>query len=174
MERSTTTKIQKSNLVKKASRVKEPSQVKATIGWKEQIDLPEFGLTGIPAKIDTGARTSVLHCSHIRLIQRDNKRFVEFVPLDASFQDAWGKQQKWTLPFHSERTIKNSFGQEENRYVVKTVVRMFGQEYPIELSLRDRSDMEFPMLLGRSFIREKFLVDVSRSNLNRSNIKKTS
>ncbi|HZH54440.1 MAG TPA: RimK/LysX family protein, partial [Sphingobacteriaceae bacterium] len=73
-----------------------------------------------------------------------------------------------------ERTIKNSFGQEENRYVVKTVVRMFGQEYPIELSLRDRSDMEFPMLLGRSFIREKFLVDVSRSNLNRSNIKKTS
>src|SRR5690554_1093208 len=72
MERSTTTKIQKSNLVKKASRVKEPSQVKATIGWKEQIDLPEFGLTGIPAKIDTGARTSVLHCSHIRLIQRDN------------------------------------------------------------------------------------------------------
>lgn len=168
MESSPTTKV------KTATQVDQTTQVKATIGWKEQIDLPEFGLRGIPAKIDTGARTSVLHCSHIRLIHRGDKRYVEFIPLDPSFQDAWGKQQKLTLPFHSERTIKNSFGQEENRYVVKTMVRMFEEEYPIELSLRDRSDMEFPMLLGRSFIREKFLVDVSRSNLNRSIIKKTS
>lgn len=171
MERSPTTKVNSANTSKT---IKTANKIKATIGWKEVIDLPEFGLRGIPAKIDTGARTSVLHCSHIQLIHQGDKRFVEFIPLDPNFQDTWGKQQKWTLPFHSERTIKNSFGQEENRYVVKTVVRMFEQEYPIELSLRDRSGMEFPMLLGRSFIREKFLVDVSRSNLNRSIIKKTS
>ena len=133
---------------------------KPTIGWKEIVDLPEFGLLKIPAKIDTGARTSVLHCRHIRLIHRKDKRFVESSPLDDA--DA-----KYVLPFHSERTIRNSFGQEENRYVVKTTIRMFGEVHPIELSLRDRSDMEFPMLLGRSFLRGKFLVDVSRSYLNK-------
>lgn len=137
-----------------------------TIGWKELIDLPEFDLWKLPAKIDTGARTSVLHCSEIRLIHRGKKRFVEFIPLDPSFDETLGQQTLRTLPFHSERTIRNSFGQEENRYVVKTIIRMFDQDFPIELSLRDRSDMEYPMLLGRSFIREKFLVDVSKSNLS--------
>lgn len=154
-------------------RVLNVQAVKPTIGWKELIDLPEFGLTHIPAKIDTGARTSVLHCSHIRLIHRGKKRFVEFVPLDESFPTAQDRQTKFTLPFHSERNIKNSFGQEESRYVVKTIIRMFDQDYPIEISLRDRSDMEFPMLLGRSFIRGKFLVNVAQSNLNHSNISKS-
>lgn len=141
------------------------------IGWKERVDLPEFGLKDLPVKIDTGARTSVLHCSHIKLIHRGNKRFVEFVPLDESFHQHIGEPALMLLPFHSERTIRNSFGQEENRYVVKTIIRMFGQDYPIEISLRDRSDMEYPMLLGRSFIRDKFLVDVSKSNLNYKHLK---
>lgn len=133
----------------------------ATIGWKETVDLPDFELYNLPAKVDTGARTSVLHCSHIQLLYKDGKRFVEFCPLD---KDAGSK--KILLPFHNERTIRNSFGQEENRYTVKTTIRMFGKDYKIELSLRDRSGMEFPMLLGRSFIRGKFLVDVSKSNLS--------
>lgn len=141
------------------------------IGWKERIELPEFGLKDLPVKIDTGARTSVLHCSHIQLIHRDNKRYVEFVPLDERFHSPKSEPRLMLLPFHSERKIRNSFGQEENRYVVKTIIRMFGQDYPIEISLRDRSDMEYPMLLGRSFIRDKFLVDVSKSNLNNKRLK---
>lgn len=134
-------------------------EILQTIGWKELIDFPGFDLYQIPAKIDTGARTSVLHCSHIKLIHKGNKRFVEFSPLDTC-------PHNFVLPFHSERTIKNSFGQEENRYVVKTTVVLFGKKHQIEISLRDRSGMEFPMLLGRSFIRKKFLVDVSKSNLS--------
>ncbi len=134
------------------------------IGWKETVDLPELGLRGVAAKVDTGARTSVLHCSHIQLIKKGRKQFVEFRPLDERFQP---QPSIYVFPFHSERKIKNSFGQEENRYIINTTVTLFNESHPIEISLRDRSGMEFPMLLARAFIRKKFVVDVSRSNLSR-------
>ncbi len=134
-----------------------------TIGWKEVIDLPDLDIYGVPAKVDTGARTSVLHCSHIQLIKKGRKQFVEFRPLDDHRPPS---TDTYTLPFHSERKIKNSFGQEENRYVINTTVSLFGEPHPIEISLRDRSGMEFPVLLGRSFLRKRFIVDVSRSNLS--------
>lgn len=135
-----------------------------TIGWKEIINLPDLGLQRIPAKVDTGARTSVLHCSHIKLVKKGRKQYVEFQALDQRY----GQEDKvYLFPFHSERKIRNSFGQEENRYVINTTITLFNETYPIELSLRDRSDMEFPILLGRTFIRKKFLVDVSRANLSR-------
>ncbi|MFC3196923.1 ATP-dependent zinc protease [Parapedobacter deserti] len=135
-----------------------------TIGWKETVALPDLALQRIPAKVDTGAKTSVLHCSHIKLVKKGRKQYVEFRPLD----ERYGQGDKiFVLPFHRERKIKNSFGQEENRYVINTTITMFNETYSIELSLRDRSGMEFPMLLGRTFIRKKFLVDVSRANLSR-------
>lgn len=134
------------------------------IGWKEYIDLPEFALKDIPAKIDTGAKTSVLHCRQVELIKKGRKQFVRFIPLDDRFGST---EEAFILPFHSERKIRNSFGQEENRYIIKTRIVLFGETFDIELSLRDRADMEFPILLGRSFIRRKFLVDVSKSNLSK-------
>lgn len=131
-----------------------------TIGWKETIDLPELDLTGIKAKTDTGALTSVLHCSRIKILKKDGKKFVEFIPLKQPKQpDA----KVFVFPFEGEKIIKNSFGHEETRYCIKTKIRLFNQEFPIELTLRDRSEMEFPMLLGRNFIKGKFLVDVSQS-----------
>src|SRR5690606_16814828 len=104
-----------------------------------------------------------LHCSHIRLTKKGRKQFVEFRPLDEHHEPA---TKIYVLPFHSERKIKNSFGQEENRYVINTTISLFGELHAIEISLRDRSDMEFPVLLGRSFLRKKFIVDVSRANLS--------
>jgi len=137
-----------------------------TIGWKEVVDLPDLDIYGVPAKVDTGARTSVLHCSHIQLIKKGRKQFVEFRPLDIH-QPPTGT---YLFPFHSERKIKNSFGQEENRYVINTTVSLFGESHAIEISLRDRSGMEFPILLGRSFLRKRFIVDVARSNLSNKSV----
>lgn len=134
-----------------------------TIGWKELVNLPDLGIYNVPAKIDTGARTSVLHCSHIQLIEKDGLQQVEFHALDERFKAA---NNIHTLPFQSQRTFRNSFGQEEDRYIIQTTIMLFGQLYGIELSLRDRSDMEFPLLLGRRFIRKRFLVDVSQANLS--------
>lgn len=133
-----------------------------TIGWKELVDFVDFEIQNVPAKTDTGAKTSVLHCENIELLKINKKQFVKFTPLD----ERKTKGKTFTLPFHKERRIKNSFGLEENRYIVHTRVKMFDEIYDIEISLRDRSNMEYPMLLGRSFIRKKFLVDVNRANLS--------
>lgn len=142
------------------------------LGWRERVTLPDFDLVKIPAKIDTGAKTSVLHCSHIALIKVKNKRYVEFIPLDQNESESGHVAKLYRLPFHTERKIKNSFGQEENRYVINTSIILYGQTYPIELSLRDRSGMEYPMLLGRSFIRDKFIIDVAKSYLSSKGVKK--
>lgn len=135
-----------------------------TIGWKEIVDFTDFQLFNVPVKIDTGAKTSVLHCKSIELIKVGRKSFVRFEPLDNTYK---GYGTAFTLPFHKERKIKNSFGYEENRFIVKTNIFLFNKNYDIEISLRDRSDMEYPVLLGRSFIRKKFLVDVSKANISR-------
>lgn len=132
-----------------------------TIGWKEKIDFLDFDIFDVPSKIDTGAKTSVLHCEHIQLLKIGRKQFVKFTPLNTEIS----KGKSFTLPFHKERKIKNSFGLEENRFIVRTRVQLFNELFDIEVSLRDRSNMEFPVLLGRSFIRKKFLVDVNRANL---------
>jgi|SRR5690606_26975354 len=138
-----------------------------TIGWKEVVDLPALNLKGIRAKTDTGALTSVLHCSKIQLKEINGEKFVEFIPIKpAKHPDA----QVFVFPYIGEKTIKNSFGKEEIRYYIKTTIKLFNQELPIELTLRDRSGMEFPMLLGRSFIKGKFLVDVGQSNLSQKTI----
>lgn len=134
------------------------------IGWKEKVNFPDWGLKNVPAKIDTGARTSVIHCSSIETIKRYRKSYVKFVLLDPGYKMYTGKEL--ILPFHKERKVKNSFGQEENRIVVETTAELYGKKFPIELSLRDRSDMEYPILLGRLFLRHQFLVDVSAANLS--------
>ena len=133
------------------------------IGWKEKVSFPEFGLKNVPAKVDTGARTSVIHCRQMEIIKRYRKPYVKFVLLDTDVKQYNGKE--FILPFHKEKVIKNSFGQEENRLIIETSIELFDKVYPIEISLRDRSNMEFPVLLGRSFIRGQFVVDVSSSNL---------
>lgn len=135
------------------------------IGWREKVDLPELDLHGIRAKIDTGARTSVLHCREIELVQLDGQPHVSFRPLEEGFP---GGHHTCIMPLHAERTVKNSFGQLEHRYVIQTQIRLFGEAFDIEISLRDRSGMRFPMLLGRAFIRGKFVVDVGKFNLSRN------
>ncbi len=133
------------------------------IGWREKIDLPELGLHGIWAKVDTGARTSVLHCQNIKLVEHDGVPHVSFITLGDEGSETTGL---CTKPLHAQRTIKNSFGQLEHRYIILTQIQMFGELFDIEISLRDRSEMRFPMLLGRSFVRGKFIVDVSKYNLS--------
>lgn len=137
---------------------------KHTIGWKDKIDFIDFGFSNLPVKIDTGANTSAFHCSSIERITIEKKEYIKFIPLDANYEGFNGKEL--TLPFHKFRTIKNSFGQEEDRFVVLTNVKAFGETYPIEISLTDRSNLEFPVLLGRRFLRGRCVVDVSKSNLS--------
>lgn len=133
---------------------------KLIIGRRDRIDLPDLGIRNISAKVDTGAYTSALHASHVTVINGtpDKLTFrIEGHELEGL--------EFFTENF-SERNIKNSFGQVERRFVIRTSVLIFNQLFETEFSLSDRSGMKHPILLGRKFLRGKFIADVSKLNLS--------
>lgn len=126
------------------------------IGRRDLIDLPEFNIKNLSAKVDTGAYTSSLHASSIECV--NNK-------LTFKLHHSGGECVISTGEF-SERSIRNSFGATETRYVIKTKVLIFNKIIESEFSLSDRSEMKHPVLLGRKFLKDQFIVDVSRFNLS--------
>ncbi len=67
---------------------------------------------------------------------------------------------------YKKRRVKNSSGSSEQRFVVETTIVIFEEEYPITLSLSERSDMKYPILLGRKLLNKRFIVDTSKQNLS--------
>lgn len=134
------------------------------IGRKDKVDLPQFDLDNVLAKIDTGAYTSAIHCSFVEEITTPESSYLEFILLDPTCEGYVHK--KHTCINYKVKRIKNSFGQVEERYIVRTHVDIFNQEFEIELSLSNRSEMRHPLLLGRKFLKQKFIVDVSAKYLS--------
>ncbi|MEL6239517.1 MAG: RimK/LysX family protein [Pseudomonadota bacterium] len=137
----------------------------ATVGWREIVSLPALQLDGIPAKIDSGARTSSLHAHVLEEIDRTDGRYVRFA-VD------WGGVRHECEAIHVDiRGVTSSNGETQQRYVIKTPLRIGEKEFKAEISLADRSDMKFPMLIGRSALRRRFLVDSGYSWLQSPGIK---
>lgn len=133
-----------------------------TIGWREIVSLPDLGLMRFKAKIDTGARTTALHADHIRVEPRDGTDWVSFHPRHLGIARA----SRLSLPLHARRAVRNTSGVPEERYVVRTHLALADRLYLIELTLADRSDMAFPMIIGRTALRgHRILVDPGRSFL---------
>lgn len=136
-------------------------QDKQVIGWLERVWFPEFDphKKGVIAKIDTGADNGALHCMFERVIKDEKGRDVlEFQPL--------GKK----LPVVQTRRFKrirvrSSNGSMEERHRIETVIKVKDNIYPIKLSLTDRTDMKYDVIIGWQFLEDKFLVDVSTSNI---------
>jgi hypothetical protein len=137
---------------------------KKLIGRQDIIDFPDLQLEDIDVKIDTGADTSALHCHCIKKIIKEDKKYVSFQVLDPK-HPAYEKNV-YTFPLHKTASIKSSNGQTEERYIIKTSAVIFGETYSINLSLTDRSKMKFPILIGRKFLKGKFIVDVEEKNLS--------
>jgi hypothetical protein len=130
------------------------------LGRSDRVDLPQLGLTNIQAKIDTGAYTCSLHCSSAEVV---NGKLV-FILLDEEHPEFTG------MPFvfkkFEQREIKNSFGEAELRYVIKTRVKIFDHLIKAEFSLSNRGSLKFPVLLGRRILRKRFLIDVTKKDLS--------
>lgn len=127
------------------------------VGWRELVDLPDLGLFGIPAKIDTGARTSSLHAHVLEDFQRDGERFVRFA-VD------WGGVRHQCEAIHVDvRGITSSNGDQQTRFVIKTPLAIGNLTFRAEISLADRSQMQFPMLIGRTALRRRMVVDSGHS-----------
>ena len=138
-----------------------------TIGRLESVDFPEWDLYDIDAKIDTGAYTSSLHCHHIKSKEIDDQEYVTFNLLDPSHETY--NDKLFELPIHRKKVVKSSNGSTEERFVVKTEIRLFDRMFQAELSLTDRSEMRYPVLIGRKLINGRFLVDVSQKYLSKKN-----
>lgn len=134
------------------------------VGRVELVDLPGWEINGIEAKIDTGAYSSSLHCHHIEEFDRSGKAYVRFNLLDPE-HPAYN-DQLLELPIFDKRDVKSSNGASETRFFVQTGITLFGKVYRIEFSLTDRSEMKYPLLIGRKFLKNKFVVDVSKKNLS--------
>lgn len=140
-------------------------KLKQVIGRTEIIDLPELKLVNVKAKIDTGAFGCSMHCSEIEEVEHDGRKMLRVVPLQR--KKAKKFRESYYFDFVREKIVKSSSGEAENRPVIKTIVKIFGKERSIEFSLTDRSNMKYPILLGRNFLRGKYLVDVSKINVSK-------
>jgi hypothetical protein len=130
------------------------------LGRCDRIDLPELDLRDIHAKIDTGAYTGSLHCRNVKVVDGQ----LEFILLDEEHPEFTG--MKFIFKKFTQREIKNSFGIAEQRYIIKTTIKIFNKVIRTEFSLSDRESLRYPVLLGRKILRKRFLIDVTKKNLS--------
>lgn len=136
---------------------------KQIIGSKELISILDLELYNLDAKVDTGADSSALHCDHIEI---DDNNMVHFTLLDEVHPAYHGKRMQ--MPLYKVKKVRSSNGELQLRPSIKVEVKFFGKKYKSVISLTNRADMKFPMLIGRKFLSGKFLVDVSEEYLSKN------
>jgi len=139
--------------------IKQPQ----VIGWREWVALPDLAIPHIKAKVDTGARTSALHAYYVTPFEKNGTPWVRF-GLHPVQQDSLTCIE-CEAPIKDRRQVTDSGGHKEERVVIDTRLQINGVEYTIELTLTDRENMRFRMLLGRSALKQGFWVDSSKSFL---------
>ncbi len=142
----------------RGARMSQTGKIKSFIGAIDKIDFPEIGLENIPAKIDTGAKSSSIHASYISEVQRGDKKRLRFCLLG-------NRKLCYEVDEYSARKIKSSNGIVQTRFVVKLSVALFDKKIKTDFTLAQRKEMRFPVLLGRRLLRNRFLVDVSHKDL---------
>ncbi|MDH3474124.1 MAG: ATP-dependent zinc protease [Rhodospirillales bacterium] len=149
---------------------------KTVVGWREWVALPMFDIDAIKVKIDTGARTSAVHAFNIKPFHEDGADWVRFDVRPLQRNDEVFKTCKAEVVDY--RWVTNSGGGREKRFVVVTMLRLGFDAWPIEVTLTDRDQMGFRMLLGRTAMERRLIVDPALSyclgkRRNKKRIRKT-
>lgn len=141
----------------------EKSHKLLTFGWREWVSLPELGIAQIKAKIDTGARTSALHAFELRPFSEHGRDRVEFRlhPVQKDNNSVVTCQ----ADVLDKRVVTDSGGHKEERFVIGTMLKIGQHQWPIEVTLTGRDDMLFRMLIGRTAMKSRALVNPARSYL---------
>jgi len=136
---------------------------KVTLGWREWLSLPDIGLETIKAKVDTGARSSALHTFELDSFSEDGVAKVRFCI--HPYQHDLSVVRTCVVPLFDERNVTDSGGHTELRPVIKTALQLGGIRKEIEITLTNRENMKFRMLLGRTAMAGDFCVDPQSSYL---------
>ncbi|MGW9268664.1 MULTISPECIES: ATP-dependent zinc protease family protein [Microbacterium] len=132
-------------------------------GWREWVSLPDLGVDWIKAKIDTGARTSSLHAFDVHEFEREGEAWVRFRV--NPWQDSQDDAVVVECPVHDRRAVRSSSGHAQERLVVQLIIRLVDREVLAEVTLSNRDEMGFRMLIGREALRHGYVVDPARSFL---------
>lgn len=132
---------------------------KQVIGWREWVSLPELGVAWIKAKVDTGATSSSIHAWDIDVDDAGQVVRFNLHPL----QDDESLVIAAVAPLVEHREVRSSNGEVDVRPAIRTPAVVRGRRFDIELTLTSRDEMGFRMLLGRSAIRRRFVVDPGKS-----------
>lgn len=132
-------------------------------GWREWVSLPTIGVPWVKAKLDTGARSSSIHAFDLEDLERDGERWARFriQPWQRSEADAL----QCECPVLDVREVRSSSGHAEERLVVAMDLVLMGRTVAAEMTLANRDEMGFRMLVGREALRQGFAVDPGRSYL---------
>ena len=142
----------------------EPPYSSTIVGWREWVTLPGAGVPWIKAKIDTGARTSSLHAFDVEEFRRDDG--TDAVRFGVRpWQDSDDDAVVVEFPVHDRRMVRSSSGHSEERIVVLMDVMLHGRTMTVEMTLSNRDEMGFRMLIGREALRDGFLVAAGESFL---------
>ncbi len=130
-----------------------------TIGQSEFVEFPELGLLNVPARIDTGARTSTVWASGIKELNGE----LSFVLFDKTSPFYSGA--KLTFKDYEIREVTSSNGHTEERYMVRLLVCLDGRKIRARFTLANRSTQTYPVLVGRNVLRGKFVVDIKHNRV---------
>lgn len=136
---------------------------KITLGWREWVSLPDLGIKSIKAKVDTGARTSCLHAFSLEAFDKNGKDWVRFGM--HPIQDNVDEEIYCEAEIIDQRAVTDSGGHKEKRIVISTQLVLADHSWPIEITLTNRDNMKFRMLLGRTAMKRRVIVDPGKSYL---------
>ena len=142
--------------------------MKRIVGWKENAALPDLNVKNVIAKIDTGANLASIDAADIKIITRNNVKYVKFKVMKRN-----NTIRKTSAPLEGYKRIKSSNGDVEKRPYIKTTLLMDGISKRIDLTLTDRGPMEYTMLVGRKALGRRWVVNPSISFSTQTNDKKS-
>ncbi|MEM6817255.1 MAG: RimK/LysX family protein [Pseudomonadota bacterium] len=140
--------------------MKNESNVESA-GWREWVSLPDLPIGPVKAKLDTGARSSALNAWNLQALEIDGVACVSF-DVFRTHKDTTDIV-RCTAPIIDQRAVKSSTGDRTQRFVIETTLQMGAHRWPIEMTLIDRRNMLFRMLVGRTALSNRFTVDPSSS-----------